>query len=292
MQPLFEHNLELAGFRTRALEIEGDGPPLLFLHGYADSADTWRLALDLLARRGRRAVALDMPGFGAAQPLRKDEPVLDQLGAFAAAAVEHVAGEGGDVVLCGNSLGGCVSLRASENPELPIAAVVPVAPAGFDHPAWFRVIEANILVRGLLASPLPIPEAVVRGVVGQAYRTLAFAQPRDVNGEVVASFTSHFRTRDLVSARLATGRRVLMELSDCFSLDKVEAPVLLIWGDRDRMVTHNGSRHVLEALPDTSYVLFDGVGHCPQIEAPERFVDALEDFVSEVAMRGRSAGSD
>ena len=289
MEPLFEHRLQLAGFQTRALEIEGDGPPLVFLHGYADSADTWRLSLDLLARRGRRAIALDMPGFGAAQPLRKDEPVLDQLGAFAAAAVEHVSGESGDVVLCGNSLGGCVSLRAGENPDLPIAAVVPVAPAGFDHPAWFRIIEANVLVRALLASPLPIPEVVVRSVVGQVYRTLAFANPRAANGEVVASFTSHFRTRQHVSARLAAGRRVLAELNGCFRLDRVEAPVLLVWGDRDRMVTHNGSRHVLEALPDTSYVLLDGVGHCPQVEAPERFVDALEDFVSEVAMRKTSA---
>ncbi|MBA3326947.1 MAG: alpha/beta hydrolase, partial [Solirubrobacterales bacterium] len=59
MQPLFEHRLEIAGFRTHALELEGDGPPLLLLHGFADSADTWRLALDRLGRRDRRALALD-----------------------------------------------------------------------------------------------------------------------------------------------------------------------------------------------------------------------------------------
>jgi pimeloyl-ACP methyl ester carboxylesterase len=57
-------------------------------------------------------------------------------------------------------------------------------------------------------------------------------------------------------------------------------PVLLIWGDRDRMVTHEGARHVLDALPDTTYILLDGVGHCPQVEAPERFVDALEAFTA------------
>jgi pimeloyl-ACP methyl ester carboxylesterase len=49
------------------------------------------------------------------------------------------------------------------------------------------------------------------------------------------------------------------------------------------MVTHEGSRHVLEALPDTTYTLLAGVGHCPQVEAPERFVDALEGFVATVA---------
>ena len=65
---------------------------------------------------------------------------------------------------------------------------------------------------------------------------------------------------------------------DNFALADIACPVLLIWGDRDRMVTHEGSRHILDALPETTYVLLDGVGHCPQVEAPERFVAALEDF--------------
>ncbi len=52
MQPLFEHRLDLAGYRTRALELEGDGPPLLLLHGFSDSADTWRILLDRLGPRG------------------------------------------------------------------------------------------------------------------------------------------------------------------------------------------------------------------------------------------------
>src|SRR3954468_23137820 len=69
MQPLVEHRLELAGTRTRALELEGRGPPVLLLHGYADSADTWRAVLDRLARAGRRALAVDLPGFGACAEL-------------------------------------------------------------------------------------------------------------------------------------------------------------------------------------------------------------------------------
>src|SRR5207247_9707 len=98
MQPLFEHRLTLAGFETRALELEGDGPPLVLLHGWADSADTWRLLLDRLARRERRAIAVDMPGFGAAAPLRDDEPVLPQLAAFGRAVTEYAAPDGGAVI--------------------------------------------------------------------------------------------------------------------------------------------------------------------------------------------------
>ena len=276
MEPLFEHRLELAGYGTRALELEGDGPPLVLLHGYADSADTWRRALDLLARRGQRALALDMPGFGQAGRLRDDAPILEQLGRFAAAAVEHV---GPGAVMAGNSLGGVVALRAAQVDELGLAGVVPVAPAGLDMPRWFSIIERDPIVRTLLAAPIPLPEIVVRALIGQAYRTLAFARPRALPGEVVTSFTSHHRDRETLARYLATGRRMLPELQDCFDLGRIRCPVLLIWGDRDRLVTHRGSERLLAALPDTEYVLLRGCGHCPQVEEPERFVEVLLDFV-------------
>jgi pimeloyl-ACP methyl ester carboxylesterase len=128
-QPLVEHRLELAGFDTRALELEGDGPPLVLLHGFADSADTWRLVLDRLARQGRRAIALDLPGFATATRL---EPglVLPQLDAFAAAAVRHAAEEAGEpAVVAGNSLGGCMALRAVQDAQLPLRGAMPVSRA-------------------------------------------------------------------------------------------------------------------------------------------------------------------
>jgi pimeloyl-ACP methyl ester carboxylesterase len=281
-EPLVEYRLTLGDVTTRALELEGDGPPLVLLHGFADSADTWRRALDLLARRGRRALAVDLPGYGEADPLAADVPVLEQYRAFARAVVHHASAEAGHagVILCGNSLGGAIALRAGEEDDLPLTAIVPVAPAGLDMPRWFRIIERDPFVRALLAAPVPLPEVVVRGVVGQAYRALAFAAPRRAAAEVVGSFTAQLRTRNAVSDVLANGRRLLPELHDCFALEDVRVPVLLVWGDHDRMVTHGGARHILDALPDTTYARLDGVGHCPQVEAPERFVTALEEFTA------------
>ncbi len=50
IEPLFEHRRMFARRATRVLELEGDGPPLVLVHGYADSADSWRQTLDRLAR--------------------------------------------------------------------------------------------------------------------------------------------------------------------------------------------------------------------------------------------------
>jgi pimeloyl-ACP methyl ester carboxylesterase len=49
------------------------------------------------------------------------------------------------------------------------------------------------------------------------------------------------------------------------------------------MVSHRGARLVSEALPDTTVELLDGIGHCPQVEAPERVADLLAAFVADPA---------
>jgi pimeloyl-ACP methyl ester carboxylesterase len=286
MQPLIEHRLDLAGCSTRALELEGDGPPIVLLHGYADSADTWRHVLDRLARADRRALAVDLPGFGAADPL-DDGPVLPQLDAMAVAAVEyaHEQAGGAPVVLGGNSLGGSLALRAAERPELPLAGIVPVAPAGLDMPRWFTLIERDPIVRWILAAPVPLPEQVLRTAVGEAYRQLAFANPRKAAREVIRAFTDHHRDRASVHRILANGRRLLPELEEPFRLDRIACPVLLIWGDRDRMVTYRGAEIVTAALPDTTYELLPGVGHCPQIEAADDVAQLLLGFARDSSQR-------
>jgi len=286
-EPLFEHRLTLAGIETRALELEGRGPPLVLLHGFSDSADTWRLVLDRLGRREQRALALDLPGFATAAPLDPGRPVLEQLDAFTAAAVRHAAGgRGRRVVVAGNSLGGVCALRAAERADLPLGGVVPVAPAGLDMPGWFTLIERDPLVRFVLRSPLPLPEVAVRTVVGEAYRQLAFARPREAAREAVRAFTDHHRSKDRVTRILANGRRLLPELSPPpFELEKIGCPVLLIWGDRDRMVTHKGAKLITEALPDTDYQLLEGIGHCPQVEVPDRIARLLLDFASTPSQR-------
>jgi pimeloyl-ACP methyl ester carboxylesterase len=282
MQPLFEHRLELAGFETRALELEGEGPPVVLLHGFADSADTWRLVLDRFARRNRRAVAVDLPGFGTATPLRREGTMLEQLDAFARAAADFAAEQsGGPVVLSGNSLGGLISLRAAEDPAAPLAGIVPIAPAGLEHPRWFSIIEREPVVKLILSSPVPLPEPLLRLAVGEVYRQLAFARPRTISRDVVRAFTDHHSAKAKVVRILDNGRRLLPEIAKPpFRLDRVKCPVLLVWGDRDRMVTHRGARLITEALPETTYELLEGIGHCPQIEAPDRVAELLLEFLA------------
>lgn len=276
MQPLFEHSLKLAGYSTRVLELEGEGPPVVLLHGFSDSADTWRSTLAALGRADRRAIAVDLPGFGAASPL-KEGKVLPQLDRFGAAAVKYAAPEGGAVVV-GNSLGGATALRLAEREELELEGVVPVSPAGLDMAPWLGIIERDPIVRTLLSSPLPLPEWALRRAVAEVYKRVAFHRPRSLDSKAIDSFTSHFAEQRTVARYLSTGRALLPELRDPFRLERISCPVLVVWGTQDRMVFAKGAERLLEALPGTRLELIEDCGHCPQVECPERFSELLLGF--------------
>jgi pimeloyl-ACP methyl ester carboxylesterase len=279
-----ERRIELGGVDTRALELAPRGAeehPLLLLHGYSDSAETWRPLMRALAAQGRGALALDMPGFGQADRLERNRPILPQLDSFARSAVEHVAAASptGQVVVVGNSLGGCVALRAAQRKGLPLAGVVPIAPAGLDLARWIAIVEGAWAVQAILRSPLPMPERVIRELVGRAYRQLAVAHPSRAGGAVVDGFTSGFATKRDVVRMLAVARRLRSEIASPFELGWIECPVLVIWGENDRMVSARGAARITEAVAGSRAELIADCGHCPQVEYPDRVARLLAEFV-------------
>jgi pimeloyl-ACP methyl ester carboxylesterase len=100
-----------------------------------------------------------------------------------------------------------------------------------------------------------------------------------------AAFTYHHRRRARIAHYLDTAHRLIPELRQPLALERISTPVLLIWGDRDRMVFHGGAEKVLEAVPDSRLELRAGVGHCPQVEDAERF-----GAVARLRLRARRGG--
>jgi pimeloyl-ACP methyl ester carboxylesterase len=281
MEPLFEHRMEFAGYETRVLELEGRGEPIVLFHGWSDSADTWRCVLAQLGKQERRAVAVDMPGFGTADRLA-DGPMLPQLDEFGTAVLAY-AGAGAKRgrrrasrgIVVGNSLGGCLSLRLAERAPERIGRVVALAPAGLDMARWLALIEHDHVLRALVQVPVPLPTRVVQNAVARAYRSLAFADPQAVEPGIAQAFAKHHPDRAALARMLASGRRLLPELHDPFDFDAIQCQVLLVWGDRDRLVFHRGAKRLLAAVEGSRLELLERCGHSPQIEYPERVVELL-----------------
>ncbi|MGI8726231.1 MAG: alpha/beta fold hydrolase [Solirubrobacterales bacterium] len=280
--------MDLGGLDTRVVEMEGEGQPILFLHGFADSADTWRPTMAALASSGRAAAAIDLAGFGAGSPPLTEIDLLPQWDGMVADAIRTLSAhhDGAEVFVAGNSLGGCLAIRAAQEATLPLAGVVPIAPAGLHMARWFPVIESQRLIRLLARSPLPIPELVVREFVGRVYASLAFADPGRANPSHIASFTRHIPNIARGNEILELGRRLLPELEDPFDLEAIDRPLLLVWGESDRMVYTTGAERVLRTVPYADIEILPDCGHCPQLEVPERLAEMLLGFPEEFEHAG------
>ncbi len=266
---------------TRVLRTRGHGAPALLLHGWLDNAETWLPVLERLAAIDRAAIAYDQPGFGVAPPLGPGN-VLDQLADFAEEAVLQAAARAKrKVVVVGNSLGGWVALRLAERADLPIAGIVPIAPAGIRMAPLFFTADRIPAVSQIIGLPAPVPPAVTRRVVERLYRALAFGDPDAVDQAIVDRFTQFNVERPVIRQRLDYAKRLRADLENPFDSDAIEVPVTVIWGDRDRLCVPTGAQIVSDLLPHAKIVMLEGIGHTPQSEAPEVVVEAIEELAIE-----------
>ena len=277
---LHREEVTVGGIPTRSIFVDGDGVPTVFLHGWMDNADTWRAVLERLAGGASPGIAYDLPGFGTAPPLA-DGDVLDQLVDFSAAAVRDAAeATGKRVVVAGNSLGGWVALRVAALEDLPLAGVVPIAPAGIEMAPFFFTADRIPVVSRLIALPAPVPAALVRSVLGRFYRTLGFADGDRVEQVVIDRFTRQNTERAVLSTRLEYAKRLRHHLDDPFDSARIKVPVTVLWGDRDRLCMPKGAQGLAEAVPHARIEMLEGVGHTPQIEAPDAVVAAVVELAA------------
>lgn len=269
----------LDGTRTRAIAQGVAGPVVLFLHGYTDSADTWRPVLAELDGCGLTCVAVDLPSHGEAGALGR--PIaLSSFDRFVATTVRHCDG-GSGVIVVGNSLGGLLALRAGADAGLPIAGVLALgAPDQRLHPVLATLARTRPLLLRLLA--LPIPDALLGHVAAGAYTWLARVGPA---GRAHASRYRRHLTRRRVRELVDVGGAVVAELHRDTSAWRpdgagVRVPLLQVWGTRDRIcpvAPERGEDHGARVLP--------GLGHCPQVERPHLVADLVRELVAVVETR-------
>ena len=178
------------------------------------SADTWRATCSTAsagidrARGGRRPAGL-RHGVAARAPAR-----CCRSSTASARAVVRRGGPTAARVVVGNSLGGCVALRLAEREDLPLAGIVPVAPAGLDMARWFGIIERDPVVRIAPRVPVPLPEAACAA----RWPGCTAGSPSSGPGEIEREGDRRIhqplrRPRARSRGYLATGRALLPELT-------------------------------------------------------------------------------
>jgi pimeloyl-ACP methyl ester carboxylesterase len=271
------------GYR-RAFRMAGSGPALLFIHGIGDSSATWLHVLPQLARHFT-VIAPDLLGHGGS-----DKPSADySVAGYACGMRDLLAVLDVDrVTVVGHSLGGGVAIQfAYQFPER-CERLVLVGSGGIGKhvhpllrlaclPGADLVISLATTPPVLLATSLLAP--LVRDVGGLGLGSdLHYALERFRSLADDTSRRAFLRT--LRSAVDWRGQTVTM-LDRTYLL--LGIPTLLVWGDRDRVVSIDHADLAQAAMPNSRLEIFTGAGHFPHQADPERFVALLADFHAATA---------
>lgn len=274
------HGHQIA-YRTGGPGADGgsDGPVVLFIHGMAGSSSMWRPSAPHLDP-SITWVAPDLPGHG-----RSDKPRGDySLGAQASFLRDLLVALGHEqVTVVGQSLGGGIALQFTYQYPERCERLALVCAGGLGQ-------EVMPLLRGLTLPgveyllPLvfqPVYADVVNRLAGLLGR-VGFT-PKPVTMETWRSYTSLIdpRTRQ---AFLHTLRAVVDHKGQRVSAqDRLylasAIPTLIVWGDRDPIIPVSHAHRTHELIPGSRLEIFEGAGHYPHCEDPERFADVLGDFI-------------
>ena len=252
------------GVHTRRLSVSGNGTPIALLHGFADSADTWRGLMAELEAAGRSAFAVDMPGFGHADQCSPGS-IVPQLDAFVDAML---ADAGGPVMLVGNSLGACVSVGAASRRAGNVRGVVAVNDPILASHWLMRLGRGRVDPFRPLGLRLPITKRLQRRVVRAICARALYADPVQADPAVLHRFAVQASDLPRIRQLLKNARAVVLETATGYQADRITCPVLVIHGAKDRVIPVHASERLHESVPASSLVVMPNSGHCPQLDDP------------------------
>lgn len=279
------------GGPVHGVDHGGDGPPLLLVHGLGGSHLDWMAVAPPLAR-SHHTVAIDLIGFGRT-PMAGRRPTVRANRELVDAFIRDRFHE--PVILVGNSMGGLISyLQAGLAPET-VRALVLVDPAlpqlgggalSFAFAAAFVVFAVPGIGDGYMRyrSSRLGAERLVRETMA-----LICADPSRVSADVMEAHIELTRQREQDpsshAAFLTAARSIVGVLSNRWAVRRllrgISAPTLMLHGDTDRLVTLKSAQTTHALRPDWSMAVFEGVGHVPMMEVPQRFLDTVLPWLAE-----------
>ncbi|MCQ8183861.1 alpha/beta fold hydrolase [Parvularcula maris] len=252
-----------------------DAPVLVLIHGTAASLHTWAPLRERLDQ-DYRVIAYDQPGHGLTGP----HPERDYTFAGMREGLDAVlkATNTTEAVLIGNSMGGWVAWRmALDEPEL-VKGLVLIDPAGVpveeesEGNIGFTIAQSS-LGRALMKKITP--RSLIESSVKQTV-----ADENMVTPEMVDRYHDLLR---FPGNREAAGDQFISPRQDLSGrLGEINAPTLILWGEEDRLIPVAAGRVFERDIPGAELIVYEGVGHLPMEEAPDRTAEDISGFLARL----------
>jgi pimeloyl-ACP methyl ester carboxylesterase len=255
----------------------GDGlEPVVFVHGLGGCWQNWLENIPRAAAEGRRAIALDLPGFGFSE-MPGDDISISGYGRVVNSLCDEL--DLGEVVLVGNSMGGFISAETAIQFPARVARVVLVSAAG--------VTTSDLRARPIMAG--------ARVVAAVATRTATMSERvvrrRHLRHLVYHSFIRHptrIRNELLYEITRGSGRpgfldalQAIMDYDFRDRLPEIGCPTLIVWGTEDMLVPSSDADEFERLIPRSRKVIFRDTGHMAMLERPQTFNDCMMEFLAE-----------
>lgn len=252
-------------------------PWLVCFHGFPTSSWDWHRLLPML-ETSRRVLVFDFPGYGlSGKPPERDYSLLRQLDA-AEALMRHLGIETFDLLAhdMGNSVA-CELLRRREAGGYPFGLVSLTLLNG----GIYMDLHRPLLTQRLLRTPV-VGAVAARFTSWPVFRLQyprVYADPGQFDEE-------HYRSQWALLLHNG-GRRTLHKIAGYMKertrmgeqwtgpLHRLDLPLQVIWGAEDPIAVFAIARTLCENHPAIELSRFDGIGHYPQLEAPERVAEVM-----------------
>ena len=243
--------------------------PILFLHGFGASLQTWDTWSQSLSNE-YRVISVDLPGFGLTgedpSGIYTDERSVEVLEAFLKAL------QISKVVLVGNSMGGKFAWQFTARYPNQVAKLVLISPDGYASPG----IEYG------KKTEIPAIAQLYRYFFSKTFLAMnlepAYANPKTLNDDLVNRYYDLMLAPGVRGAILARMQQTVLK-DPVPSLANIQVPTLLIWGEKDAFIPISNSNDYLKVMPNVKRVSLPNIGHLPQEEQPTIGLAALKEFL-------------
>lgn len=269
----------------------GEGAPAVFVHGLGGNSTNWTDLMWLLSDR-LHGIAPDLPGFGRSGPAASGDYSPEAQAGVVAELIRQRFAE--PVHLFGNSMGGAISVQlAARYPDL-VRSVTLVSPALPDLvPMWTSAHLPVIALPGVgdrlaaRVARMPVHRRV------QATMNLVYHDPGKVHPQRVAEAQEEV---SLAAGKPWIGQAFQSALRGIIGTyfdrgpdapwalaERIKVPVLLIYGQQDKLVNQRAARRASKHFPHARVMLLPNCGHVAQMEHPEMVERAWRHLIEPTA---------
>jgi abhydrolase domain-containing protein 6 len=238
----------------------------LLVHGFGGDKETW-LMMSMGLRRQRRLIIPDLPGHGAATPIAAARATARAQAEALCRLLDLLRIDRVDLV--GNSMGAGIGMRLARDRPDRVRSLALIGSVGPEVEVKSEVAAALDRGENLLIPEHPDDADRFLALVAEKPPRVPRAIRRYVTAERIAA-------RERLHEIFCGWRGCATAESIPLDLDRIDAPALVIHGERDRVIHPAVAEALAARLPRSRLLTMPGVGHLPQLEAPLQTARAVQ----------------